>query len=101
MVPRTRHKGSMDNGGWWEEKAYLTMVVLLWSGDMDGRCFMCATPYTLNLLQVRCMGERKSHLQNLQQFKNKFKIEKQGPWNEIKTKNISHYRRLGPKKIKR
>jgi hypothetical protein len=47
------------------------------------------------------MGERKSHLQNLQQFKNKFKIEKQGPWNEIKTKNISHYRRLGPKKIKR
>jgi hypothetical protein len=49
------------------------------------------------------MGERKFILQNLQQFKNKFKIEKEGPWNKIKTKK-SHinfnYRRLGPKKIK-
>jgi len=49
------------------------------SGDMDEKCFMCAIPYTLNSLQVRCMGEIKHHLQNLQQFQSKFEVEKQGP----------------------
>jgi len=61
-----------------------------WNGDMDGKCFVCATTCTLNLLQVRCMGKRKCHFQNLQQFKSKFKVDRQGPWNEIKRKNISH-----------
>jgi hypothetical protein len=50
------------------------------------------------------MGERKCHLQNLQQFQSKFEIEKKGPWNEVKTKKTScidfDYRRLKPKKIK-
>ncbi len=32
------------------------------------------------------MGERKHHLQNLQQFQSKFEVEKQGPWNEVKKK---------------
>jgi hypothetical protein len=49
------------------------------------------------------MGERKCHLQNLQQLKSKFKAEKQGPWSEIKQKK-SHinfdYKHLGPKKLK-
>jgi hypothetical protein len=40
---------------------------------------MCATPYILNSLQVRCMGEIKCYLQNLQQFQSKCKVEKQGP----------------------
>jgi hypothetical protein len=51
---------------------------------MDGKCFMCATPCTLNSLQIRCTGERKCHLQNLQQFQNNFEVEKQGLWNETK-----------------
>jgi hypothetical protein len=60
---------------------------------------MCATPCTLNLLLVRCIGKRKHHLQNLEQFQSKFEVEKQGPWNKVKTKK-SHIdfdsRHLGP-----
>jgi hypothetical protein len=37
------------------------------------------------------MGEIKHHLQNLQQFQSKFEVEKQGPWNEVKTRNILHW----------
>ncbi len=63
-----------------------------WSGDMDGRCFMCAIPCTLNLLEVRWEGGKiKYHLQNLQQFQSKFEVEKQGSWNEVKTRNIFHW----------
>ncbi len=48
----------------------------------------CVQPHicTLNSLQVRCIREIKHHLQNLQQFQSKFEVEKQGPWNEVKTK---------------
>ncbi len=70
---------------------------------MDGRCFTSATPCTLNLLQARCMGEKKHHLQNLQQFQRKFEVEKQGPWSEVETKK-SHIgfdcKYLGPMKSK-
>ncbi len=60
----------------------------------------CVQPHicTLNLLQVRCMGEIKHHSQNLQQFQSKFEVEKQDPWNEVKTKTSCidfDYRRLG------
>jgi len=55
---------------------------------MDGKHFMCANLCTLKSLQIRCMREKKHHLQNLQQFQSKFEVEKQ--WSEVKTKNISH-----------
>jgi len=51
---------------------------------------MCATLCTLNFLQINCTGKRKRHLQNLQQFQSKFEVEKQGPWSEVKTKEILH-----------
>jgi hypothetical protein len=51
---------------------------------------MCATPCTLNSLQVKCARERKHHLQKLQQFQRKFEVEKRGPWSEVETKTILH-----------
>jgi hypothetical protein len=49
------------------------------------------------------MGEKKHHLQNLQQFQRKFEVEKQGPWSEVETKK-SHIgfdcKYLGPMKSK-
>jgi hypothetical protein len=88
-----------------DTKAPWRRPILQWlffwlNGDIDGRCFMCATPCTLNLLQVRSIGKRKHHLQ---QFQSKFEVEKQGPWNKLKTKK-SHIdfdpRRLGLGKSK-
>ncbi len=87
----TKHKRSMDLPLVGKEGLFDNGCFFLWNGNMDGRRFMCANPCTLNSLQVRCMGERKHHLQNLQQFQSKFELLKQGPWSEVKTKNISHW----------
>jgi hypothetical protein len=75
MQHQTRHKGPWTFY-WWEEKAYFTMVVFWLKWCHGWKIFMCAPPCTLNLLQVKCMGERKCHLQNLQQFQSKFEVEK-------------------------
>jgi hypothetical protein len=34
--------------------------------------------------------KKKMPFTNPQQFHNKFEIEKEGPWSEVKTKNILH-----------
>jgi hypothetical protein len=93
-LPFVGGKGLFDNGCFFGD-------VVTWMEDAS-----CAQPHicTLNLLQVRCRGEIKQHLQNLQQFQSKFEVEKQSSWNEVKTKtffiDFDHRRlRLGKSKV--
>jgi hypothetical protein len=72
-------EGLFDNGCLFGE-------VVIWMEDVS----MCNLMYIKSCFQIICTREIKCHLQNLQQFRSKFEIEKQGPWSEVKVKNILH-----------